>query len=117
MSTALLKRTIPITGALPAAWVFLLGLLVLRTQRLHADPSLYPMAKFTPFGVHFTMTQILFAAFPVLAIAAAIHILWARRRVPDFRSTPAFLLLGLSVALCVATIAFNPGGRFLWFFD
>jgi len=117
MSTTFLKRTVPITASLPAAWVVLLGLLVLRTHRLYADPALYPMAKFTPFGVHFIVTQVLFVAFPFLAMAAAIQILWLRGRVPGFRSVPAFLVLVISVALCVATIAFNPEGRFLWFFD
>ncbi len=116
MSTRFLRRVVPVTACLPAAWVVLLGLLVLRTRAIDGA-SLYPMAKFTPFSVHFTLTQILFVAFPFLAIGSAAHILWVRRHVPGFRSFPAFLLLGVCVGLCLATIAINPGGRFLWFFD
>ncbi len=116
MKTKILQRIVLLTAVLPAVWVLLLGLLVLRTRDATAR-ALYPMAKYTPFSIHFTLTQVFFLGFPLLAVASLVHILWARRRFREFRPLPAFLILGVSVLLSVAVIAFNPGGRFLWFFD
>jgi len=92
----------------------LLALLVVRT---HLTGSSYPMAKLTPFPLHFMLTQVFFLAFPGLGIASICQTVWVRRRFADVRSSWAVAVLGISLLGSFAVIAFNPGGYFLWFFD
>ncbi len=75
------------------------------------------MAKYSPYQVHFTLTQFLFLDFPILALVAAYQVYVLRRRDPDFHILPVCVLLVSTVAVSVAVVAFNPGGYFRWFFD
>ena len=114
MIRMILRQTALLTACLPAVWLALLALLVIRA---HLSGSSYPMAKFTPFSFHFTITQVFFLAFPVLGIASILQTVWVRRHFADARSSWAFAVLGISLLASIAVIALNPGGYFLWFFD
>jgi hypothetical protein len=114
MFRTILRQATLLAACLPALWLVLLALLVVRA---HFTGSSYPMAKFAPFPFHFTVTQILFLAFPVLAIASIAQTVWVRRHFADARASWAFVVLAISVLASVAVITLNPGGYFLWFFD
>src|SRR5258706_15256315 len=114
MFRTILRQTTLLTACLPAVWLVLLALLVVRA---HFTGSSYPMAKFAPFPFHFTITQIFFLAFPVLAIASIAQTVWVRRRFSDASERRAFIVLAISTLASMAVFVLNPGGYFLWFFD
>src|SRR5258706_11716069 len=116
MIRMILRQTTVLTACLPAVWVALLALLILRTHYFTDGSSFHSMAKFGPFPIHFTLTQILFLAFPLLAIASIGQTVFVRRWFADFPARRTFILLGISVLAPVAFIVLNPGGYFLWFF-
>src|SRR5690348_9829746 len=105
-------------AVLPGMWVPVLASFVLRTKADDASgKAFYAMAKYSPYQVHFTITQFLFLGFPLLALLAAWAIHSVSRRAPDFHRSRAWCLLAGAIGLSIAVIAFNPGGYFLWFFD
>jgi hypothetical protein len=75
------------------------------------------LAKFYPFYVQFTITQLFFLAFPLFALASFTQILMVRRRDPAFRASFPVVLTATSLAISAIVIALDPGGYFTWFFD
>src|SRR5215831_20814062 len=106
MYRTLLRHTVALTACLPAVWLALLALLVVR---VHFSGSSYAMAKQSPFPFHFTVTQIFFLAFPLFGLGSLLQVVWVRRRFPDARVRLAVALLAVSMFASIAVIALNPG--------
>jgi hypothetical protein len=117
MFRTILRQTTLMTACLPAVWVVLLALLIIRTRYFTDGSSFQSMAKFAPFPIHFAVTQTFFLAFPLLAVASVVQIVLVRRWFMDFAVQRAFALLAISVLASIAFIVLNTGGYFSWFFD
>jgi hypothetical protein len=105
-----------LTAVLPATWIVLLASLMIRTHDSNWRP-LYPMAKLSPYTIHFTATQVCFLAAPLLVIASLVQIIWLYRRQAEVSATRAAIALACSLGLSVLVVALNPAGWFTWFFD
>ena len=119
MTSRAKQRILAATALLPAVWLLLLYLFVLRA-RIHLGhwpSSADGMAKYLGFPIHHTLTVDAFLAAPLAAIFVAAAVIIFRYRDSRIRIVLPIAILAICSILSISLLVTDPGGLILWFVD